>query len=97
MHFYFSLATVLGFSPILSQDLNEGNILKPCEGLRAADVCDGMDYMGLHDQDLMDPSIESLWKDIAEYNPASPGCTFDRQKCKKKTVPGIGDPHGFYR
>ena len=27
-----------------------------------------MDYIGLHDQGLMDPSIEALWKNIENFD-----------------------------
>lgn len=38
-------------------------ILKAFEGLRVADVTDGMDFVGLHNVGLMDPEIHALWKD----------------------------------
>jgi 4-hydroxy-4-methyl-2-oxoglutarate aldolase len=38
-------------------------ILKIFEGLRVADVCDGMDKAGLHGIGLVDPEIAPLWKD----------------------------------
>jgi len=47
--------------------LTAEQILKLYEGLRVADVSDGMDYVGLHDQGLMNPEIEPLWKDIQEF------------------------------
>ena len=42
-------------------------ILKAFEGLRVADVSDGMDFVGLHDIGLMNPEIHPLWKDPVEY------------------------------
>jgi 4-hydroxy-4-methyl-2-oxoglutarate aldolase len=42
-------------------------ILKAFEGLRVADVSDGMDFVGLHDIGLMNPEIHPLWKDPIEY------------------------------
>jgi regulator of RNase E activity RraA len=47
--------------------LSDADILKLYEGLRVADVSDGMDLVGLKDVGLMDPSIETLWKDIDEF------------------------------
>jgi 4-hydroxy-4-methyl-2-oxoglutarate aldolase len=47
--------------------LTDEQILKLYEGLRVADVSDGMDYVGLHDQGLMNPEIEPLWKDIQDF------------------------------
>ena len=38
-------------------------ILKLFEGLRVADVSDGMDAVGLQDVGLMDPAIAPLWRD----------------------------------
>jgi 4-hydroxy-4-methyl-2-oxoglutarate aldolase len=42
-------------------------ILKAFEGLRVADVSDGMDFVGLHDIGLMNPDIHPLWKDPVEF------------------------------
>lgn len=42
-------------------------VLKAFEGLRVADVSDGMDFVGLHDIGLMKPDIHPLWKDPVEY------------------------------
>jgi 4-hydroxy-4-methyl-2-oxoglutarate aldolase len=42
-------------------------ILKAFEGLRVADVSDGMDSAGLHGLGLMKPYIHPLWKDPVEY------------------------------
>ena len=42
-------------------------VLEAFEGLRVADVTDGMDFVGLHNVGLMDPEIHALWKDTAGY------------------------------
>jgi len=42
-------------------------ILKRFDGLRVADVCDGMDKVGLQNVGLMDPEIHPLWKDPEHY------------------------------
>ena len=42
-------------------------ILKLFEGLRVADVSDGMDKVGLHDTGLVDPEIGPLWKDAQTF------------------------------
>jgi len=47
--------------------LNDDEIIKLYSGLRVADISDGMDMAGLHDQGLMDQSIEALWKDINSF------------------------------
>ena len=42
-------------------------ILKAFEGLRVADVTDGMDFVGLQNVGLMDTGIVPLWKDAKDY------------------------------
>ena len=37
------------------------------DGLRVADVTDGMDAMGLQNVGLMDPEVRPLWKDTKDY------------------------------
>ncbi len=62
---FFLLAIGTG---LFGQKLTDSQILKLYDGLRVADVSDGMDYIGLHDQGLMDQSIEALWKDIENFH-----------------------------
>jgi 4-hydroxy-4-methyl-2-oxoglutarate aldolase len=47
---------------------DDRRILKAFEGLRVADVSDGMDFVGLHDVGLVDPDIHPLWKDTVNYS-----------------------------
>lgn len=42
-------------------------VLKAFEGLRVADVTDGMDFVGLHNVGLMDPQVHASWKDYEDY------------------------------
>lgn len=42
-------------------------ILRAFEGLRVADVCDGLDAVGLAGRTLMDPEIRPLWRDTVNY------------------------------
>ena len=42
-------------------------LLKQFEGLRVADVSDGMDAVGLHNTGLMDAEIRPLWRDSKDY------------------------------
>jgi 4-hydroxy-4-methyl-2-oxoglutarate aldolase len=42
-------------------------VLKLFEGLRVADVSDGMDKVGLTNTGLMTPEIHALWKDTEHY------------------------------
>ena len=45
----------------------DDKLLKAFEGLRVADVSDGMDAVGLHNTGLMDPEIRPLWRDTKEF------------------------------
>jgi regulator of RNase E activity RraA len=45
----------------------DATVLKAFEGLRVADVTDGMDFVGLKNIGLMDPEIHALWKDPKTY------------------------------
>ena len=47
--------------------LEDENILKLFEGLRVADVSDGMDKVGLINTGLMQSEIHALWKDTEHY------------------------------
>jgi 4-hydroxy-4-methyl-2-oxoglutarate aldolase len=48
-------------------DLSDEEILTLYDGLRVADVSDGMDMVGLPDAGLMDQRIVALWKDIDDF------------------------------
>jgi len=52
--------------PVYSAE-DDQRVLKLFEGLRVADVCDGMDKAGLQNIGLMDPDIRPLWKDAREF------------------------------
>lgn len=55
---------ILILTPGLTQEkLSDEQILKLYEGLRVADVSDGMDMVGLRDAGLLHQRIEPLWKD----------------------------------
>jgi 4-hydroxy-4-methyl-2-oxoglutarate aldolase len=47
---------------------DDRKVLKAFEGLRVADVSDGMDFVGLHDIGLVNPEIHPLWKDTVTYS-----------------------------
>jgi 4-hydroxy-4-methyl-2-oxoglutarate aldolase len=53
-------------TPVFSAD-EDGKLLALFEGLRVADVTDGMDAVGLPNVGLMDPEIRPLWKDTLEF------------------------------
>jgi 4-hydroxy-4-methyl-2-oxoglutarate aldolase len=46
---------------------DDRKVLKAFEGLRVADVSDGMDFVGLHDIGLVNPEIHPLWKDAKDF------------------------------
>jgi hypothetical protein len=47
---------------------DDRKVLKAFEGLRVADVSDGMDFVGLQDIGLVNPEIHPLWKDAVNYS-----------------------------
>jgi regulator of RNase E activity RraA len=47
---------------------DDRKVLKAFDGLRVADVSDGMDFVGLHDIGLVNPEIHPLWKDTTTYS-----------------------------
>ena len=51
-----------------ADSLTDAEILELYEGLRVADVSDGMDVVGLRDVGLVDPRIRALWKDLDELD-----------------------------
>jgi regulator of RNase E activity RraA len=48
-------------------EAEDARLLKLFEGLRVADVTDGMDAVGLANVGLMDPEIHPLWKDLDRF------------------------------
>jgi regulator of RNase E activity RraA len=48
-------------------EADDSRLLKSFDGLRVADVTDGMDAMGLANVGLMDPAIHPLWKDLDRF------------------------------
>ncbi|MBN2610849.1 MAG: RraA family protein [Bacteroidales bacterium] len=48
--------------------LTDEEILRLYQGLRVADVSDGMDMAGLRDAGLLDQKIEALWKDTENFD-----------------------------
>ncbi len=47
---------------------SDAEILAMYDGLRVADVVDGMDVVGLRDVGLVDTRIQALWKDLDEFD-----------------------------
>lgn len=63
-----ALACLMSYSFSFSQNITDEEILKLYEGLRVADVSDGMDMVGLRDVGLMEQRIVALWKDTEEMS-----------------------------
>jgi 4-hydroxy-4-methyl-2-oxoglutarate aldolase len=54
-------------TPVFTQE-DDDRILKLYEGLRVADVADGLDMVGLPDVTLMNPEIRPLWRDTDNFS-----------------------------
>jgi regulator of RNase E activity RraA len=54
-------------TPVHSAE-EDRQLLALYDGLRVADVTDGMDAAGLQNVGLMDPGIRPLWKDVKDYS-----------------------------
>jgi 4-hydroxy-4-methyl-2-oxoglutarate aldolase len=50
------------------QPLSDEQVLNLFDGLRVADVADGMDVAGLRDVGLVDQRVQALWKDLDEFD-----------------------------
>ena len=57
-----------GYLQAQSTDISDAEILTLYDGLRVADVSDGLDFVGLLDNGLMHQRIEALWKDIDDLS-----------------------------
>ncbi len=57
--------TLIPYRMYSSQE--DERILQLFDGLRVADVTDGMDLVGLQDVGLMDPAIQALWRDTENF------------------------------
>jgi len=87
--FLLIILTFCSFSFSQNKDsLDNQTLIKLYKGLRVADVCDGMDMVGLKDAGLMDPKIAPLWKDIQGYTHQFVGIAFT-----VRYVPTMRVPH----
>ena len=55
-------------TPDQQAPLEDQQVLKLFEGLRVADVADGMDIAGLRNVGLVDPRVQALWKDLETFD-----------------------------
>lgn len=64
----FLLVLFSSTAALTQEKLTDEQILKLYEGLRVADVSDGLDMVGLRDAGLLHQRIEPLWKDIEDMS-----------------------------
>ncbi len=91
----FGLFSLILFTSIHASDheiqLTDEQLIKLYEGLRVADVSDGMDMIGYPDIGLMDPKIAPLWKDIDEFKHMFVGIAFTVRYVPTNMRPHPGD------
>lgn len=73
------------------QEVTNEQLIGLYEGLRVADVSDGMDMVGLMDVGLMDPKISPLWKDIENFEHQMVGIAFTVRYVPTNRMPSLGD------
>jgi len=73
------------------QEVTNDQLIRLYEGLRVADVSDGMDMIGLMDVGLMDPKISPLWKDIENFTHQMVGTAFTVRYVPTNRVPSLGE------
>lgn len=73
------------------QEITNEQLIGLYEGLRVADVSDGMDMVGLMDVGLMDPKISPLWKDIENFAHQMVGIAFTVRYVPTNRVPSLGE------
>lgn len=61
------LLLLFAFS-LSAQTPNDAQLIKLYDGLRVADVADGMDVVGLRNVGLVDQRYQALWKDLDEFD-----------------------------
>lgn len=61
------LTVSMGSSMQAQETITDEQLLSLYSGLRVADVCDGMDMVGLRDAGTMDACIEPLWRDVETF------------------------------
>lgn len=81
----------LTISQAQQQEVTNDQLIRLYEGLRVADVSDGMDMIGLMDVGLMDPKISPLWKDIENFKHQMVGIAFTVRYVPTNRVPSLGE------
>lgn len=64
LYLLFVVGTARAQSPDSPPTVSDDSLLALYDGLRVADVSDGMDVVGLRNVGLMDPKIRPLWRDV---------------------------------
>lgn len=72
-------------------EVSNEQLLKLYEGLRVADVANGMDMVGLKDVGLIDPKIAPLWKDIDEFSHQLVGINFTVRYLPTQRLESLGE------
>lgn len=76
--------------------ISNDSLLALYDGLRVADVSDGMDVVGLRDVGLMDPEIRALWKDLESLDHQFRGIAVTaRYVPTNRVTPGPMSPEEF--
>ncbi|NJM35855.1 MAG: RraA family protein [Rhodomicrobium sp.] len=65
---FLAAALAPGAAGAADKALSDEALLAMFDGMRVADVSDGMDIVGLRDVGLVDASIQALWRDIDDLD-----------------------------
>lgn len=77
-------------TPVFSAEADTA-LLQQFEGLRVADVCDGMDAVGLPNRGLMRPEIHPLWRDTERFTHRFVGIAVTARYVPTQ-LPALGQP-----
>ena len=72
-------------TPVFSAE-DDQKVLALFDGLRVADVTDGMDAVGLPNVGLMDPEVRPLWKDTQQFTHRFIGVAVTDDVAKAKRI-----------
>lgn len=75
---------------------DDARVLQLYEGLRVADVSDGMDAVGLQNVGLMDPEIRPLWRDTKEYSHRFVGVAVTARYVPTQAAPAGDRPYADF-
>jgi regulator of RNase E activity RraA len=75
---------------------DDARVLELYDGLRVADVSDGMDAVGLQNVGLMDPEIRPLWRDTKEYSHRFVGVAVTARYVPTQAAPAGDRPYADF-